>query len=100
MDMLVLSVVALLAGWLATLILQRDIEALRWLDVAVGVVGAALVGSLLAPVMGIPTMGEYGLTLSGTFVSWLGAMGLLVVVNLARHGHVRCGRSQARARVQ
>jgi len=50
--------------------------------------------------MGIPTMGEYGLTLSGTFVSWLGAMGLLVVVNLARHGHVRCGRSQSRARFQ
>jgi uncharacterized membrane protein YeaQ/YmgE (transglycosylase-associated protein family) len=92
MSIVMLSVVALVVGWLATLILQRDMERLSLLDVSVGVTGAAMVGGLLAPFMGISTAGEYGFTLSGTFVSWLGAMSLLALVNLMRHGHIRCGR--------
>jgi uncharacterized membrane protein YeaQ/YmgE (transglycosylase-associated protein family) len=62
------------------------------LDVAVGVTGAVLVGSVLAPAMGLSTMGEYGLSLSGTFISWLGAMISLALVNLVRHGRLQCGR--------
>jgi uncharacterized membrane protein YeaQ/YmgE (transglycosylase-associated protein family) len=88
------SLVALLAGWLATLLLQTDVNKLSLLDVIVGITGAALVGGLLAPVMGISTVGEYGFTLSGTLVSWLGAISLLALVNLARHGHIRCGSSR------
>jgi len=77
---------------LATLILHSDIDSLSLPDVAVGVTGAALVGGLLAPFFAISTTGEYGFTLLGTFVSWLGAMSLLALVNLARHGHIQCRR--------
>jgi uncharacterized membrane protein YeaQ/YmgE (transglycosylase-associated protein family) len=92
MSIATLSVVALLAGWLATLTLERDVDKLSLVDVIVGIAGAALVGGLLAPFLGISTHGEYGFTLSGTFASWLGAISLLALVNLARHGQVRCGR--------
>jgi uncharacterized membrane protein YeaQ/YmgE (transglycosylase-associated protein family) len=91
MNIVTLSIVAVLVGWLATLILHSDVDSLSLLDLAVGVTGAAVVGGLLAPRFGISTTGEYGLTLSGTFVSWLGAMSLLALVNLVRHGHIRCG---------
>jgi uncharacterized membrane protein YeaQ/YmgE (transglycosylase-associated protein family) len=98
MNIVTLSVVALLVGWLATLILHSDVESLSLLDLGVGVAGAALVGGLLAPFFGISTTGEYGLTLSGTFVSWLGAMSLLALVNLARHGHIQCERRRPHGR--
>jgi uncharacterized membrane protein YeaQ/YmgE (transglycosylase-associated protein family) len=100
MSIVTLSVVALLAGWLATLVLERDVDNLSLVDVTVGVAGAALVGGLLAPFLGISTAGEYGFTLSGTFVSWLGAMSLLVLVNLARHGRIRCGRPRPHVKLQ
>lgn len=92
MNIVTLSVVAVLVGWLATLILHSDVGSVSLLDLGVGVAGAALVGGLLAPFIGISMTGEYGFTLSGTFVSWLGAMSLLALVNLARHAHILCGR--------
>ena len=45
MNIVTLSIVAVLVGWLATLILHRDVDSLSLLDVAVGVTGAALVGA-------------------------------------------------------
>lgn len=92
MHILTLIIVAVLVGWLATLILHSDVDSLSLLDLAVGIAGAAVVGGLLAPFFGISTAGAYGFTLSGTFVSWLGAMSVLAVVNLARHGRIQCGR--------
>lgn len=94
MSVITLLIVAVLVGWLATLILQSDADSLSLLDLGVGVTGAALVGGLLAPFFGISTAGEYGLTLSGTFISWLGAMSLLALVNLTRHGHIACRRGR------
>ena len=96
MNIVTLSIVAVLVGWLATLVLHRDLDSLSLLDLGVGVTGAALVGGLLAPYFGISTSGEYGLSLSGTFVSWLGAITLLALVNLARHGHIVCRRRRPR----
>jgi len=92
MHMVTLSVVSLLVGWLATLILLSDLHSCSLLDLAIGVAGAALVGGLLAPIFGIETStGEYGLTLAGTLTQWLGALSVLALVNLARHGHILCG---------
>lgn len=96
MGIVTLCVAALLVGWLSTLILQSDLDHLSLLDVIVGVTGAGLVGGLLAPVLGISTFGEYGFTLSGTILSWLGGLTLLSLVNLMRYGHFRCGRRRAR----
>jgi uncharacterized membrane protein YeaQ/YmgE (transglycosylase-associated protein family) len=96
MNIVTLSIVGVLVGWLATLILHRDVDDLSLFDLGVGIAGAALVGGLLAPFFGISTIGEHGFTLSGTVVSWLGAMSLLALVNLARHGHILCRRRRSR----
>jgi uncharacterized membrane protein YeaQ/YmgE (transglycosylase-associated protein family) len=96
MGIVTLCVAALLVGWLSTLILQSDLDHLSLLDVIVGITGAGLVGGLLAPILGISTFGEYGFTLSGTVLSWLGGLTLLSLVNFMRYGHFRCGRRRAR----
>jgi uncharacterized membrane protein YeaQ/YmgE (transglycosylase-associated protein family) len=97
MHIITLSVVSVLVGWLSTLILLSDLDNLSLLDFGVGVTGAALAGGLLAPLFGISTTCEYGLALSGTFISWLGALSLLALVNLARHGRIRCERRRPHA---
>ena len=79
MDIITLSAVSVLVGWLSTLILLSDLDNLSLLDFGVGVTGAAWAGGLSALLFGI-------------FISWLGAIRLLALVNLARHGHVLCGR--------
>jgi len=95
MHIITLSIVSVLAGWLATLILLSDLDSLSLLDLGVSITGAALVGGMLAPFFGISTIGEYGLTLSGTFMAWLGAVSVLALVNFARHGHILCRRRRA-----
>lgn len=95
MHIITLSILSVLVGWLATLLLLSDLDSLSLLDFGVSITGAVLVGGLLAPVFGISTTGEYGLTLAGTFVAWLGAVSLLALVNLARHGHILCGHRRA-----
>jgi uncharacterized membrane protein YeaQ/YmgE (transglycosylase-associated protein family) len=95
MDLLTLMTVAVLVGWLATLIMYREIDQVSLRDFAVAVLGAALAGGLLAPLFEISVTGEYGLTILGTLVAWVGATTLLGLVNLLRFGSVRCTRRPA-----
>jgi uncharacterized membrane protein YeaQ/YmgE (transglycosylase-associated protein family) len=98
MDVVTLLTVAVLVGWLATLSLQARIDQLSVVDFSVAVTGAALAGGVLAPYLGISPTGEYGLTLSGTLISWAGATALLAVVNLLRYGRLQCERRSAARR--
>ena len=72
MDIITLSAVSVLVGWLSTLILLSDLDNLSLLDFGVRVTGTAWAGGLSALLFGI-------------FISWLGAIRLLALVNLARH---------------
>jgi uncharacterized membrane protein YeaQ/YmgE (transglycosylase-associated protein family) len=91
MSVIMLLSLSVLVGWLATLILHSDIGNVSLPDFAIGVIGAGIAGALLAPVLGIPMIGEYGFTLLGTLTSWVGAMSVLAVTNLMRRGQLRCG---------
>ena len=91
MSVIMLLSLSLPVGWLATLILDSDIGSVSLPDFAIGVIGAGIAGGLLAPVLGIPMIGEYGFTLLGTLTSWVGAMSVLAVSNLMRRGQLRCG---------
>jgi uncharacterized membrane protein YeaQ/YmgE (transglycosylase-associated protein family) len=84
MDILILLTVAVLTGWLTTLLLHRRIDNVSLLDFAIAITGAALTGGLLAPSLGIAITGEFGLTLAGTLATWAGAMILLAIANLTR----------------
>jgi uncharacterized membrane protein YeaQ/YmgE (transglycosylase-associated protein family) len=96
MDTVTLLTVAVLVGWLATLILQGENEDVSLFDFSIAVMGAALTGGLIAPTLGISPTGEYGLSLSFTLLSWGGATTLLAVVNLLRYGRLRDRRRSAR----
>ena len=96
MSVLTLLILSLPVGWLATLILNSDIGSVSLLDFATGVIGAGIAGGLVAPVLGMPLIGEYGFTLLGTLTSLLGGMGVLAVSNLMRRGQLRCGPATCR----
>lgn len=95
MDIVTLLTVAVLVGWLATLSLQARIDQVSVVDFSIAVTGAGIAGGVLAPYLGISTGGEYGLTLSGTVISWAGATALLAVFNLLRYGRIQCERRSA-----
>ena len=82
-------ILAVLVGWLATLIMQTDIQKVSILNFTIAIAGAALGGGILAPHLGIATIDQYGFSASGILVSWLAAMLLLVTTNLIRRGSLR-----------
>jgi uncharacterized membrane protein YeaQ/YmgE (transglycosylase-associated protein family) len=96
MSVMMLLILSLPVGWLATLILHSDIGSVSLLDFATGVMGAGIAGGLVAPVLGMPLIGEYGFTLLGTLTSLVGAMSVLAVTNLMRRGQLRCGPATCR----
>jgi uncharacterized membrane protein YeaQ/YmgE (transglycosylase-associated protein family) len=96
MSLITLLILSLLVGWLATLILYSDIGSVSLLDFATAVIGAGIAGGLVAPVLGMPLVGEYGFTLLGTLTAWVGAMSVLAVTNLMRRGQLRCGPAPCR----
>lgn len=96
MEVVALLTVAVLAGWLATLILHAEIAEISLVNFSVAIAGALLAGLVLAPSLGISPTGEYGLSLAGTVLAWAGAMTLLAIVNLLRYGRLRCQRRSAR----
>jgi len=88
MNLLVILLLGGLAGWLASMVTARDSEmGILW-NIVVGVVGAFLANWLLAPVLGVAaTLSEF--SLSGFLMSVLGAIVLLIIVNLFTRKSVR-----------
>jgi uncharacterized membrane protein YeaQ/YmgE (transglycosylase-associated protein family) len=59
------------------------------LNIIVGVTGALLAGLLLTPLFGVGTINQSNFSLPSLFVSLLGAIVLLAIVNLVRRRAVR-----------
>lgn len=68
-------------GWLASLVMGTDRQQGLVLNVVVGIVGSFLGGVLLAPLFGTGTINDNNFSLAGLFVSFLGAVALLAIVN-------------------
>ena len=60
-----------------------------FLNVIVGIVGAALAGFFISPMVGLPTINQGSFSIGSLVVSLIGAVILLAVVNLLRRGSVR-----------
>jgi uncharacterized membrane protein YeaQ/YmgE (transglycosylase-associated protein family) len=56
------------------------------LNVVVGIVGAALGGWFLSPLVGVSTINQSNFSVPSLLVSFLGAIILLVIVHLVRRG--------------
>jgi uncharacterized membrane protein YeaQ/YmgE (transglycosylase-associated protein family) len=88
-NFIVWLIVGGLIGWLASVIMRTDAQQGIFLNVVVGVVGAAIGGFLLSPLFGVATINQNVFSFGSFFVSLLGAVILLAIVNLVRRGRAR-----------
>jgi uncharacterized membrane protein YeaQ/YmgE (transglycosylase-associated protein family) len=85
MGLLITLLLGGVAGWIASMIMNRDAEQGVLLNIVVGIVGAFLANLLIAPLLGVnATLSQFSLT--GFLVAVLGAVLLLAIVNaVTRH---------------
>jgi uncharacterized membrane protein YeaQ/YmgE (transglycosylase-associated protein family) len=89
MNFLIWIVVGGVLGWLASIVMRTDAQQGMFMNVVVGIIGALLGGWLLAPLFGTGTINQSDFSLSSLLISFLGAVILLMIVNLLRRGRVR-----------
>ena len=88
-NLVIWLVVGGLIGWIASIVMKTDGRQGIVLNIVVGVIGAAIGGWFLAPLFGTGTINQDNLSVASLFVSFLGAVILLAVVNLVRRGTAR-----------
>ncbi|WP_425340660.1 GlsB/YeaQ/YmgE family stress response membrane protein [Caldimonas aquatica] len=71
------------------MIMRTDAQQGVILNVVVGIVGAALGGWLISPLVGVPSINQDSFSIGAMLVSLVGAIVLLAIVNLFRRGSVR-----------
>ena len=89
MGWILVIIVGGILGWLASKVMRTDAQQGIFLNIIVGIVGAALAGFLLSPLLGIPTINSVNFSIGSLLVSFLGALILLAIVNLIRRGRAR-----------
>jgi uncharacterized membrane protein YeaQ/YmgE (transglycosylase-associated protein family) len=89
MGWILVIIVGGILGWLASKVMRTDAQQGIFLNIVVGIVGAALAGFLLSPMLGIPTINSVNFSISSLLISFLGALILLAIVNLIRRGRAR-----------
>jgi uncharacterized membrane protein YeaQ/YmgE (transglycosylase-associated protein family) len=87
MNILIWLAVGGLIGWAASTVMRTPESIL--LNVVVGIVGAALGGWFLSPLMGVSTISQSNFSAPSLLVAFLGAIALLAIVNLVRRGAPR-----------
>ena len=89
MNIIMWLVVGGLIGWVASMLMRTDAQQGIFLNVVVGIVGAALGGWFLSPLFGVSTINQSNFSVPGLLISLLGAVILLAIVNLVRRGATR-----------
>lgn len=88
-NLIVWLIVGGLIGWVASMIMRTDAQQGVFLNVVVGIVGAAIAGFVISPMLGTGTINQDSFSFGSLLVSLLGAIILLAIVNLFRRGRVR-----------
>lgn len=88
-NLIVWLVLGGVVGWIASMIMRTDAQQGLFLNVIVGIIGAALAGWLLSPMFGVGSINQGDFSLGGLVVSLLGSVILLAIVNLVRRGSPR-----------
>ena len=89
MNFILWLVIGGILGWIASIIMHTNAQQGIFLNIVVGIIGAMVAGLLLTPLFGIGTINQNNLSLPALFVSLLGSIILLALVNLFRRGTVR-----------
>ncbi len=89
-QLIVMAVMGIVAGWLASIVMRTDAQQGTLLNIVVGIIGAFL-GGFLFNLLGIggSNINNSDFSLGALLVSFIGAVVLLGIVNLARRGSVR-----------
>jgi uncharacterized membrane protein YeaQ/YmgE (transglycosylase-associated protein family) len=88
-NLIIWLVVGGVIGWLASLIMRTDAQQGIFLNVIVGIIGAALGGWLISPLVGVGSINDDAFSIGALLVSLVGAVILLAIVNLFRRGTAR-----------
>jgi uncharacterized membrane protein YeaQ/YmgE (transglycosylase-associated protein family) len=89
MNFILWIIIGGLIGWVASIVMKTNAQQGFFLNVVVGIVGALLGGWFLAPLFGTGTINQDNFSLPAVFVSFLGALILLAIVNLVRRKSLR-----------
>jgi uncharacterized membrane protein YeaQ/YmgE (transglycosylase-associated protein family) len=89
MNFIIWLVVGGVIGWLASIIMKTNAQQGLFLNVIVGIVGSLLGGWLISPLIGAGTINQSDFSIAGLFVSLVGAVILLAIINLLRRGKAR-----------
>jgi uncharacterized membrane protein YeaQ/YmgE (transglycosylase-associated protein family) len=87
MGWIIALIVGGIAGWLASMVMNRDASMGVFWNIVVGCIGSVL-GNLVANQFGIAgSVQEFSIT--GLIIAFVGAVILLGIVNLVQRGRVR-----------
>jgi uncharacterized membrane protein YeaQ/YmgE (transglycosylase-associated protein family) len=89
MNLIIMLIVGGILGWLASIVMRTDGQQGILLNVVVGIIGAMLAGYLLTPFLGGAPITTGAFDIKSLFVSFLGSVVLLAIVNLVRRGSLR-----------
>ena len=88
MGWIIALIVGGVAGWLASMVMNRDASMGIFWNIVVGIVGALIGNALAGPLLGVRgSIQEFSLT--GFLIAIVGAIVLLGIVNLVQRGRVR-----------
>ena len=90
MNFIIWLIVGGIICWLASIIMKRDGQQGILLNIIVGIVGA-FIGGFLGNMLGIggANINDSGLSIPSLLVSFLGAIVLLLIVNMITRGRAR-----------
>ncbi len=88
LDWIVALIVGGIAGWLASLVMNRDASMGIFWNIVVGCVGSVVGNKILGPLLGITgTVQDF--SIKGLAIAVVGAIVLLGIVNMIQRGRVR-----------
>lgn len=88
MGWIIALIVGGVAGWLASLVMNRDASMGIFLNIVVGCVGSVIGNALSGPLLGVRgSVQEFSLT--GLIIAFVGAVVLLAIVNFFQRRRLR-----------
>ena len=88
MGWIIAIIVGGIAGWLASLVMNRDASMGIFWNIVVGCIGSVIGNALAGPLFGVRgSVQEFSLT--GLVIAFVGAIVLLAIVNLVQRKRVR-----------
>jgi uncharacterized membrane protein YeaQ/YmgE (transglycosylase-associated protein family) len=88
MGWIIALIVGGVAGWLASLVMNRDASMGLFWNIVVGCVGSLIGNAVAGPLLGISgSVQEFSLT--GLVIAFVGAVILLAIVNMVQRKNIR-----------